>query len=182
MEYLFLGEITTELFSSLCCPWVSSEALCSPVFSFPMLVAGLSGPFLVESWVEQWELGTAGGGEVGWEKEGHCYGWSWASLWSFFSLKGDQIQWARQEGVMALSFVLQRTPWATILWPGTWSFRQWIWSLSGLLIPKMAFVPSVESLSTFEFLHDFMKLLIFYPLSSGPSWHVGSCRNCTPGL
>lgn len=76
-------------------PWVSSEALWSPIFSFLMLAAILSFPFLGESWVEQWELGTVGGRDVGWEKEGHCCGYLSLSG-PFFSLKGDQMQWARQ--------------------------------------------------------------------------------------
>lgn len=44
-------------------------------------------PLLSLPWREQWELGTAGGGEVGWENESHCCGY--LSFWSLFSLKGD---------------------------------------------------------------------------------------------
>lgn len=71
---------------------------------------------------------------------------------------------------------VSETRWVSSLWLETWSFRQWIWSLSRLLILRMALAPSVESLSTFEFLHDFMTFLIFYlPPSrqSGP-WGAGS--------
>lgn len=73
-------------------------------------------------WREQWELGTAGGGEVGWEKEGHCCGY--LSLSGPFSLlkvtKCNGLDRAR--AFMALSVMFQRTRW--ILWLETWSFRE----------------------------------------------------------
>lgn len=77
---------------------------------------------------------------------------------------------------------VSETRWVSSLWLETWSFRQWIWSLSRLLILKMALAPSVESLSTFEFLHDFMTLLIFYLPPSRQSGPWGAGRAQSPWL
>lgn len=167
-------------------PWMSSEALCSPVFSFPVLVASLSCPLLGESWVEQWELGTARGGEEGWEKESHCYRYLSLSA-PFFSLTGDQRQWARQRGFVALSFVFQRTRGVSALWLETWSFRQCIWSFSGLLILKTTLFPSVKIFLLLSFPMTSWgsgteKLLVSSLFSSVPSWPCGASRGQPPWL
>lgn len=73
------------------------------------------------------------------------------------SLKGNQMQWARQierihgSRLRASENTLSSMTSDMIFW-------HWTWSFSGLFILKKALVPSVENLSTFEFPHDFMEV------------------------
>lgn len=137
-----------------------------------MFVTRLSWPFLGEL-SEAARVGRSWGREVGWAMEGHCYGWLWISVWSFFFLEGDQADREAHGSELCISEIC----WVPSLWLETWSFRQWIWGLSGLLILKMALVPSA-----FEFLYDFMKLLTFYLSPSRLSWPWGASRGQSPWM